>query len=459
MMILSTTAKIFAVCLCTTLLSPAFASADNDNKKSSKKAHYPIDLEIISPVPPKNNKSRKPKNSKMIEFRSGWPLTFKLSTNDKHLLGTFVPGAGNGPASPYPEAGTPAWLIFDDADDCLYLEGLAFNGFTECGDKTGAGEVFLNFTPDIDFPYLPDLDPGAGHLFGHLRSHGRPDLRADLAARYPDNGPEWGGPALSVQTGGAASPGTLDGVGYGPNDDLPGLVVISNTGVGIVYDELVFEGNCDPMGGGGSCQICEPTPIGQPTRCFLPPLGILQSWERTVPEARHNLSGLMGMVGYELNDQERQTTITTSLLVPRHLFTHLEARDPCYDSDSQCNGGGLANRIDAGPVNYPGIDISTSIVELRAFVINGTAPSTIEDWNGDGAVTAADAEFDGYTLISNEVVLEFVQIGGGPIAYCNVFVDPWGGGYNVRLVDLDENLAVYTPVCPGGGGGVVRPPR
>ena len=110
-------------------------------------------------------------------------------------------------------------------------------------------------------------------------------------------------------------------------------------------------------------------------------------------------------------------------------------------------------------INCPGIDTSTSIVELRAFVINGTAPSTIEDWNGDGAVTAADAEFDGYTLISNEVVLEFVQIGGGPIPDCNVTVDPWGGGYNVRFVDLDKNLAVYFPVCPGGSGGVTRPPR
>ena len=166
----------------------------------------------------------------------------------------------------------------------------------------------------------------------------------------------------------------------------------------------------------------------------------------------------MGMVGYELNDQKLQTTITTSLLVPRHLFTHLEARDPCYASENQCSGGGLANRIDAGPVNYPGIDISKSIVELRAFVINGTAPPTIEDCSGDGAVTAADAQCQGYTLISNEVVLEFVQI-GGLIADCNVFVDPWGGGYNVRLVDLDRNLAVYFPVCPGGGGGVVKPPR
>ena len=443
---LSPTAKKIGIFLFSVLILPAFATADD----------YPIELEVVSPVAPKLNGKKADPESHNIQYRSGWPLTFKLSTSDKHLLGTFVPGPGWGPTSPYPEAGTPAWLIFDDADDCLYLEGLADNGFTQCTDKDGIGEVFLNFTPDIDFPYLADLDPGGGS--GHLRSHGNPDLRAKLAKRYPDNGPEWGGPALS-------SPGALDGVGYGPNDDLPGLVVISNTGVGIVYDKLMFEGNCDPMGGGGSCQVCEPAPIGQPTLCFFPPLGILQSWERTVPEARHNLSGLMGMVGYELNDQERQTTITTSLLVPRHLFTHLEARDPCYDSDSQCNGGGLANRIDAGPVNYPGIDISTSIVELRAFVINGTAPPTIEDCNGDGAVTAADARCEGYTLISNEVVLEFVQI-GGLIENCNETVDPWVGdhgisnyGYNVKRVDLDGNLSIDQDVCPGGGGGVTRPPR
>jgi hypothetical protein len=450
------TAKNIAILLFSVLILPAFATADD----------YPIELEIVSPVAPKLKSKKADPVSHIIQYRSGWPLTFKLSTNDKHLLGTFVPGTGNGPTNPYPEAGTPAWLIFDDADDCLYLEGLAENGVTApCNDQTGAGEVFLNFTPDIDFPYLADLDPG-----GALRSHGRPDLRAELAKRYPDNGPEWGGPALSVPTGGAALQGTLDGVGYGPNDDLPGLVVISNTGVGIVYDELVFEGDCDPLDGGGQCQICEPVPVGGVGMCFPPPIGILQSWERTVPAARHNLSGLMGMVGYELNDQERQTTITTSLLVPRHLFTHLEARDPCYDSDNQCDGGGLANRIDAGPVNYPGIDISTSIVELRAFVINGTAPPTFEDCNGDDAVTAADAQCQnqgqGYTLISNEVVLEFVQV-GGLIYNCNEVKDPWVGdhgilnyGYNVKRVDLDRNLAGYPDeVCPGGGGGTTRPPR
>ncbi len=454
---------------------------DDDDKKKSKKTHLPIDLEIISPIPPKNKKSGKPKKSKMIEFRSGWPLTFKLSTNDKHLLGTFVPGSGTGPASPYPEAGTPAWLIFDDADDCLYLEGLALNGTTvPCTDQTGAGEVFLNFTADIDFPYLADLDPGAD--FGGLRSHGRPDLRAELAERYPDNGPEWGGPALSVptvvvpgpvplsQNVGAALPGVLDGVGYGPNDDLPGLVVISNTGVGIVYDQLEFEGDCDPIGGGEPCEIirCDPGPFGA-CEIVTPPLGILQNWERAIPEARHNLSGLMGMVGYELNDQKLQTTITTSLLVPRHLFSHLEVRDTCYDSDAECfphdEVDDWANRVDAGPVNFPGLDLSTSIVELRAFVINGTAPSTIEDCNGDGAVTAADAKCDGYKLISNEVVLEFVQI-GGVINHCNVDVDPWIGGqdafnygHNVKMVDLDGNLAAYNKACPGASGGITRPPR
>jgi hypothetical protein len=67
---LSNTAKFFAVCLCATLLLPAFAIADDDDKKSkkSKKTHYPIDLEIISPVPPKNKKSGKPKKVLIFIF-------------------------------------------------------------------------------------------------------------------------------------------------------------------------------------------------------------------------------------------------------------------------------------------------------------------------------------------------------------------------------------------------------
>jgi hypothetical protein len=463
------TAKNLAIFLFSTLLLPVFAAADD----------YPIELEVVSPVPPNLKGKKADPESHNIQFRSGWSLTFKLSTNDEFLDGTLVPGTGLAPASEYPEAGTPAWLIFDDADDCLYLEGHAFNSLSvPCEDQTGAGEVFLNFTPDIDFPYLEDLDPGKNEDYGDLRSHGRPDLRADLAKRYPDNGPEWGGPALSasmeVREVGTVVQGILDGVGYGSNDDLPGLVLVSNVGVGIVYDPFEFENDCDSMLDPDCVvrEVCEE--FGE--NCFggvKPPLGILESWERAVPEARHNLSGLMGMVAYELNDQKRNTTLTTSLLVPRHLFSHLQALDPCYDgTDGEiddgnypCEGGGEANRIDAGPLHYPSVDPSVSIVEIRAFVVNGTAPASIEDCNDDFVVTAVDAECAGYTLISNEVVLEFTQI-GGLVNSCSNIVDPWksntelpGYGYNVKLVDLDGNLSHHSADCPGGGGGVTRPPR
>jgi len=437
------------------LILPFSAAAKNSNANDNGHSQnpYPIELEIVSPVAHKV-KNGKPKNSKNIQYRSGWPLTLKLSTSDKFLLGTYVPGTGSAPASEFPESGTPAWLIFSDDDDCLYLEGHAEPASSlPCDDQTGAGEVFLGFAPDVDFPGLEDLDPGGGA--GELRSHGRPDLRAALADL--DFGPEWGGPYRS---------GQLDGVGYGPNDDLPGLMIISNTGVGIVYDPLEFEDDCDPEKT-PNCEICliENCPIPV---LIVPPLGVLERWERAVPEARHNLSGLMGMVGYELNDQKLRTTVTTNLLVPRYMFSHLELRDPCYQGGPNCLSSrtrDAANRIDAGPINFPWKDTSISIVELRAFVINGTAPASLEDCNGDGQVTAKDAECEGYDLISNEIALEITQF-GNLVEECNNMVDPWsvvagpfGFGQNVKLVDLNRNLNPFGIACPGGSGGVLPPPR
>ncbi len=76
-------------------------------------------------------------------------------------------------------------------------------------------------------------------------------------------------------------------------------------------------------------------------------------WQRAEFEARHNLSGLMGSVAYELNDQEGRTTVTTSLVVPNTLFTHQVLMDHCYGgvaTDADClDSDNIAWIIDGGP--------------------------------------------------------------------------------------------------------------
>jgi hypothetical protein len=405
--------------LFSTLLLPVFAAADD----------YPIELEVVSPVAPKLKGKEADPESHNIQYRSGWPLTFKLITTDEHLLGTLIQYDENNHGT-YPEAGVQSALVFEDPDDCPSIEGHAkfFQG-DDC--PIDPDEVFLEFTAGVDFPGLAD-------------NHGREDIRAlqdDLFDK-----PEWGGPA----TGGES-----DGVGYGPNDDLPGLVILSNVGVGIVYKPLVIETVYEDCGcSSGICpwpSVCVDVPVD--------PRPV--DWQRADIEARHNLSGLMGSVAYELNDQKGRTTVTTSLVVPRALFTHQVLEDSCYTGYSNnplCSGSDdFARIIDGGPIvvgkSHPDFDVQVSNVEMRAFVVNGDAPTIVEECDGEEGITAADVECNVdpstggfYNRISNEIVLEVEQRG-----IANFVL--WG--------DLDGNTQVLieTAVSPGGGGGVTRPPR
>jgi hypothetical protein len=454
------TAKNLAIFLFSTLLLPVFAAADD----------YPIELEVVSPVPPKLKGKKADPESHNIQYRSGWPLTFKLITTDEHLLGTLIQYA-NSPHGAYPESGEASALVFEDPDDCPSIEGRTALG-TEFPCPLDPDEVFLEFTPGVDFPGLEDL-------------HGRNDIH--LLQDDNIDKPEWGGPGLPD-----FPEGSSDGVGYGPNDDLPGLVILSNVGVGIVYAPLVIKTeyevevcrltSCspdlcpcqDPPEDNDSCElVCDDNSVPVDPRPV--------DWQRADIEARHNLSGLMGSVAYELSDQERHTTVTTSMVVPRALFTHQVVEDGCYtgdSSDADCSGPeNVARIIDGGPIvvgeDAPDFFVDTSQVEIRAFVVNGDAPAIVEDCDGKEGVTAADVECNVdpstggyYRLISNQVILN-VEQRGGEVELCNNLVDPWGSGSNIRGynvisgADLDLNTPVITEQleCPGGGGGVTRPPR
>jgi len=404
---------------------PGTAGADEFDKSSN-----PIKLKLVSPLRPRGTETDS------IQWRSGWPLVFRLIIKEHHLLGTYVPGSGIVPSA-FPEAGEPSWLIFEDPDDCPYLEGeIALLGLPQSPCPEDLDELFLAFNPDVDFP-------------GTVDDHGRDDLRTQLADET--GRPEWATGPLFLP-GPRLSEGIEDGVGYGPNDDLPGFVLISDVGVGVVYDPVCFR-----AAEGKPC-VVPPTPGkgSDPTMIV---------WTRAFPDARYNLSGMMGMVGYELSDERARTTVMTSLLVPRYLFSHMEIFDQCFGEVSPfppCEEE--ANQIDGGPIFSPPVDNFITIFELRAFVVNGAAPAVIEDCTGEGDVTAADAECMGYTIISNEVVVLLEQR-ANLVEFCNNTTEAWGGltsaggGRNYRLGDLDGNGGGTVIVCPGGSGTVSPPPR
>lgn len=382
-------------------------------------APKPIRLIVESP----NTKQNK---SETLQFRSGWPLTFKLRARREFFFA--LKGSAGGSAGPYPELGENSWLVFQDLDDCPYLGGRFIEGVGDpmCAAIPG-DEIFVEFTPDVDFPGMADL-------------HGSEELRTALAdpasfVRFFHGTDIFSfGPAVST---------AQDGIGYGPNDDLPGFVLLSDTGAGRVLESQLGE-------------------FGSAVTGFNP----------VDPLQARNLAGLMTSVAYELSDRKFETTITTSINVPRHLFSQLRLIDQCF-GDPFGNDCPSAQRVDGGPVEIPsdvfsGINstdpnaatTSISDVEVRAFVVQGDAPARVEDCDADGVIRAKDARCMGYTLLSNEVILRFRQM-GNHIDPCFGLVDPWVGftAGNWRFIDLDGNGNPFGFVCPSGGGRVTLRPR
>ena len=91
-------------------------------------------------------------------------------------------------------------------------------------------------------------------------------------------------------------------------------------------------------------------------------------------------------------------------------------------------------------------------VELRAFVVEGTAPFFVEDCNQDGRVTVADAACMGFGILSNEVEFNFKQMGNQNFPCFPNFALPWSvEGTNEVLVDFDASGPPQSLVCPTGG--------
>lgn len=394
-------------------------------------APKPIRLIVESP----NTKQQK---SETLQFRAGWPLTFKLRARSDFFFAVRSGG-------PYPELGLTSWLVFQDLDGCPFLGGRFMEGEGDpCAtEETPGDEIFVEFTPDVDFPGLKD-------------EQGHEGLRVDLTdpdsfVKFSYEGQDFEfGPAVSAFVEGILClPGNEidcdidDGIGYGPNDDLPSLVLLSNRGVGRVLESELGE-------------------FGSPATGFDP----------VDPLQARNLAGLMTSVAYELSDRKLATTITTSINVPRYLFSRLRLVDQCFGDPNGCT---WAQRVDGGPVEIlseedEGIgsdstdpneeSFNIADVELRAFVVQGVAPARVEDCDSNGVINAADARCMGYTRISNEVVIRFRQM-GNDIDVCPPNPDPWRGQTlgNWAFIDLDGNGVPFALDCPSGGGRISVRPR
>jgi hypothetical protein len=174
--------------------------------------------------------------------------------------------------------------------------------------------------------------------------------------------------------------------GYGQSSALPGLVVLSNTGVGREF-------TLDPA-----------SPVAY--------TGALQ-----------NLAGFVDSVTWTVNDHMpflARTSVVAQMVVPYGLFIPLVFSDkgpcrlpnglptPCpphYSIEGTFAYGGLADALAAR---------DAFVTTLRIFVLDGPAPNVIRDMNHDGVIDARDALLltnpvsqKPYRLLSGERVVRF----------------------------------------------------
>lgn len=379
---------------------------------------------------------------------SGWPITIRL--NIELPEGELFPAYAVAPN--FPVYGDWGFLIFDDPDGCLNppAPGWTVNfGDPDCTvPPAPSDETYLEFWPDVDIAGAEDFA-------------GNADRQMDLLDSNSSGGPEFDSWNLIDNSVHPCTPDTedpdcemfgpdtggeiTDGYGIGANDDLTGLVAIAEYGIGKTYAE--------------------------------------PSFDQTVPFGARNLAGLFSSVSYDLSDLEKskgkpphQTSeyvrIWAHLTMPQNVVRHLIQYDACVGNITwadppanttidSCDGDDLW-RVDGGPIETPPINygrpdaaaidlLESTVFELRAFLLAGQAPNVLMDQNGDGTVDSEDAEQAGYTVLSNEDSIEFLQVSQ---VICH------GGGQSAVFYDLDGNGETAIEIaCPAGPGDLTRPPR
>lgn len=367
----------------------------------------PIHLEIEAP---RHNPVKDP--ALPLQFAAGWPIVFRLTANES--LGI----AQNQEPPEFPLENSTGYVIVSDEDGCLDLPP-PFVPVVPC--PPGSDDVYLEFTPDVDRAGMPD-EVYVGNPSGN------PGRRAALADPAQSGSPVFTAYGSAPrQVGPRTGDNVDDGFGFGADDDLPGLVVLSANGNGLVLDA---------------------------------------DFNRPANRARRNLAGFLNWVSYELRGSTGKTIVHAGMVVTQNLIAPLVLADDCVgtfaDPDSVYCDSPPRYRLNGSPVvlqssgpteliqsTYP--PLANAIrYRIRAFVVSGVAPSELGDEDGDGDVDAADATAAGYTVISNE---ETVTVRRYVAGTCT-------GEANYLFGDIDGNGRALTfAVCPPGPGQIRQPPR
>lgn len=363
---------------------------------------------------------------------SGWPLTLSIEVAKNRLRAGTNKAGGIAVVPPVPPrlslvgpdtVRNPLMLVFTDPDGCP-------SWMPEDAQRRHLGNVRRGVAPEHYFerctspPPAPwpldegiELTPGQSVPFG---------IGEQLEVRVFDPATRTNGDLAPI---GAYAGSNTDPYGYGRSPRLPSLVLLADSGPGVVFDE---------------------------------------DFDRPPRLTARNLAGFVGSVSYELKNHRSRVEVEAHMSVPPGLFTPVVLID--LDLGKSCDGKTFQARVDGGaptcglPVGA-GVEawiandgffasrlfLSQHVVTVRAFVVRGDAPELLDDLNGDGVVDIADARKRGLELLSDQAVM---RVRHYPI-------EPFLREWSPLLADLDGNGAtgdLSEPPVTGSPATLVDPP-
>ena len=382
------------------------------------------------PGPPLKLKFTSPKadQARSTLFTTQWPLTLRMEIpRSVAFISTTEGGKGR----------RTAW-VYSDPDGCLDVSDFRISGPIPYEEGcAGPDEKWVEATNERD-----DINFAVNNSGTRSDQNGNFVIR-ELMKDDPFNSAT---KLLNVQyyiddnnkaklvprprTGGDIE----DGLGWGADDDWPGLVLMSDTGAAKVLDFDLQKPN-------GTQYI-------------------------------RNMAGLMQEVSSELLDRSHRSSVTGHAQVLAGMFEPVAVFDLSIDPAGPYGGFDFVRSVDGGPVEGFNTDvmlgnntettvalletISPVDIVVRAVVVEGTAPDFIADMDGNGKYTQRDLQMMGFTPISNQTTLktrlEFEALLSFPVGTINC------PHRNLIFLDLDGDGSNGDPNC-GGTSSVRRGTR
>lgn len=311
-------------------------------------------------------------NFQGLTTTTGWSLVVRIEVPDSVAI-------VESPEEPTQPVGRREAIVFADPDGCLDMRHFPIIRFgIPYQDCAGPDESFIEFTTER-FDNFDVADSNTGNF--QVRDRLIDDVFAAGALLNKSFLRNTAGSIVAVprpQTGGELK----DGFGYGPDDDLPGLVVMANIGAARVFDE---------------------------------------NFDRTQGRVIRNMGGFINSVSQELLTRRGGSAVTAWMQVIAGMFEPIAL----IDLDVDVDGVDYLRRLESGPVKgFQFIappqddddvlfDVTSSYgpfaLDLRVVLVEGIAPTFIQDMNQDGRFTAADLRKMGFNVLSNEARLRLRQ--------------------------------------------------